>query len=209
MTSRLQPPPNVRGYTLVEMLVVLALLALMAAAAWPSLRAPWGKTQVEDAGNQARIALARARVKAIESGVAWRFRYRPGSGRFEYEPVPQGVDPRQVATNATDATGNEGEDAAGDRVEGELPHGVRFGVPNASDSPSATLKDMQGDNDAEWSAPILLYPNGRATSARFRLVGAKDMFVDVTLRGLTGVAKVGKPQRAAREEDEPRAEVSR
>ena len=101
------------------------------------------------------------------------------------------------------------DDADEDRVEGELPHGVRFGDPNASDAPSATVEDSQRDSNAEWSSPILLYPNGRATSARLRLVGAKDAFVDVTLRGLTGVAKVGKPQRASREEDEPRAEASR
>jgi hypothetical protein len=44
---------------------------------------------------------------------------------------------------------------------------------------------------SSWSPPILFYPNGRCTSARIRLRGASGLFVDVTLRGLTGAAQIG------------------
>ncbi|NLE39977.1 MAG: prepilin-type N-terminal cleavage/methylation domain-containing protein, partial [Pirellulaceae bacterium] len=44
--SRYKLRPNARGYTLLEMLIVVALLAMMAAVAWPSLRSPWGRSQV-------------------------------------------------------------------------------------------------------------------------------------------------------------------
>ena len=55
----------------------------------------------------------------------------------------------------------------------ELPDGVRF----SGDSTSARL--------------ILFYPNGRTFNAHFRLQGQYDYYVDVTLRGLTGISTIG------------------
>lgn len=190
MSSRPNFSPTDRGYTLVEMLVVLALLAMMAAVAWPSLRAPWGRTQVEDAGNCVRIALARARVKAIESAAAWQFRYQPGTGCFAIEPAVVGA-------------GDDGEQATNDqRIDDELPHGVCFLDPQSFDASLPEAARAMPAGDADWSSPVFFFPNGRATSARLVLADARGLSVDVSLRGMTGTAKVGKSYRAEKSDEE-------
>ncbi len=45
-----------------------------------------------------------------------------------------------------------------------------------------------------WSQPIVFQPNGRTNNAQIRLRGERDAVVDVSLRGLTGVATSGRPR---------------
>jgi Tfp pilus assembly protein FimT len=59
--------------------------------------------------------------------------------------------------------------------------------------------------EGQWSAPIVFYPNGRTSNARIRLSDQGEYFVDVSLRGLTGGARVGKIRRW---QDEMRKELS-
>jgi prepilin-type N-terminal cleavage/methylation domain-containing protein len=75
------------GYTLNEMLIVMAVLATMAALAWPALRKPLAKHQLRAAAKQLRVELARTRLKAIEQGETLQFRYLPGTGSYRVEPV--------------------------------------------------------------------------------------------------------------------------
>jgi hypothetical protein len=191
------------------MLIILAVLVLMAGVAWPVLRAPWRRTQVEDAANHARVTLARVRVKAIESGTAWQFCFLPGTGLFAYRPVAQGRDARRTAE-----AGPSQDSLDEESVEGELPHGVFFRDPreretfnslDTSDAAPLPAEEISRLDAADWSEPILFYPNGRAANARLELQGPKGLSVDVTLRGLTGMAKVGKLQRP-RSQEEPRQE---
>jgi Tfp pilus assembly protein FimT len=194
------------------MLIILAVLVLMAGIAWPVLRSPWRRTQVEDAANHARVALARVRVKSIESGSAWEFCFLPGSGQFAYRPVAPGHDAERTAEAGTSQDALDEES-----VEGELPHGVFFRDPRSretfnsldvSDSADAApraAEEISRLDATDWSEPILFYPNGRASNVRLELQGPKGLSVAVTLRGLTGMAKVEKLQRP-RPEEEPRRE---
>ncbi|MBN2022504.1 MAG: hypothetical protein JW809_06885 [Pirellulales bacterium] len=190
------------------MLVVLGVISLLIALAWPSLRAPWGKTRLEDAANQLRITLAKTRIRAIESGRAWVFRFQTGSGRFHAAPLSTEADD----SSATATTGEE-DVPEEEPLDGQLPHGVRFLDPDAVDElfpgeETLPATDVASDPSA-WSEtnvslvaasaaddgprPILFFPNGRCTSARLRLVGVDNRMVDVTLRGLVGIARIGKP----------------
>jgi len=57
--------PSVRGFTLVELLVVLALLVSLAALCWPELRKPLAQSRLRDAGRQLRAELGKARQEAF------------------------------------------------------------------------------------------------------------------------------------------------
>ncbi len=72
-----------RGYTLLEMLILVALLALVAGLCWPSLRRLSQKRELLESARQIRVELLRTRLDAIEAGSARQFRYQPGSGLFE------------------------------------------------------------------------------------------------------------------------------
>ena len=198
--------PNRRGYTLLEMLIVVAMVVVVVGLSWPALRRPAEKSKLRDAARQLRVALTRTRIEAIESGTAQEFCYQPGTGSFAISARSTSQDDGGFAPVAFDRSGGEeslaGNPASVEPARQELPGDVRFGDPSEPDavpveSDPAASPDRQG-----WSAPIVFYPNGRTFNARIRLYGRYRYYVDVTLRGLTGASKVGQLQRFEEPADE-------
>ncbi len=209
MTAR-HPTRARRAFTLVELLLVLALLVAILALAWPALRGPMVNFRLRDAASRLRVELAKTRLRAMESGHAWQFRYVPGSGLFQVAPVdaPQEVE-RQRASEKRSL--DEVQAALGPSTRDSLPEGVTFAPPDdalrhniapppttsRSDVPSESLPadDMSPEplDRHLWSSPVVFYPDGTATSTKLCLAGANGCEVLVTLRGLTGMSLAGDP----------------
>ncbi|MBN2477373.1 MAG: prepilin-type N-terminal cleavage/methylation domain-containing protein [Pirellulales bacterium] len=187
-----------RGYTLLEMIIVVAIVALLVALTMPAMRGPLGKSELRGAAKQVRTALAGARLRAIESGVAQQFHFQPGGNRFEVVPRPtrdagmglpfsSGQATRRIAA----AVPRSPEEPEPD----QLPGGVRFvGQQTAEPSPEDSPQTVRLDAES-WSPPIVFYPNGRTTNARIRLNGSRGFYADVLVRGVTGAATVGELKR--------------
>jgi type II secretory pathway pseudopilin PulG len=191
---------------LIEMLVVLAVLAMLAALAWPALRGLSAQTRLKDAAGQLRVALARTRLHAIESGMPWRFRFQPGTGRFETAAGMSADDDQPWSTTPTAESDTELDTELGNPTEDEadeqtLPHGVTFCDPEQLDAPPLAPEEASRSQRLPWSAPIVFYPNGRTSNARIWLADRGDLHVDVVLRGLTATATIGRPKRIERPED--------
>ena len=180
-----------RAYTLVEMLIVLALLAVLASFSWPAVRGMLGKGDLRAAAKQVRVALAKARLGAIESGAACAFRYRPGSGRFEVGPLSNEVE----ESESPSPPARERQSRRNDPAEDSLPSSVWFVEPKASPGGTEAAASSGRADDAAWSAPIVFFPNGRSSSARIRLAGPGGHEVEVALRGLTGTTQIGPLER--------------
>lgn len=184
-----------RGYTLVEMIVVVAIVASLAALSLPALRRPLGKSELRAAAKQLANELLRARLAAIESGVAQQFRFQPGKGRFEISPRPVsgGGTSLPFTTVAMAVSPLTADQLAQDepRVSDLPAHVSFFGQKKAETSPTDLTLTLQPDS-SQWSTPIVFHPNGRTTHARIRLSGDRGFFVDVTLRGLTGETAIGR-----------------
>ncbi len=193
--------PPLRGFTLVEMLIVLALLAALASLAWPAVRGMAAKSELRSAAGNVRSALARARLRAIESGVPQRFRYQPGAGRYEAlncgTPDDASGEPAQPSRVPTDILPPE-------PIGGVLPSGVHFAGPDEIALPDEIRPSAPGRDapigSAGWSRPIVFQTNGKTCDLRLRLLGQDRHYVDVKLRGLTGSVKIG---HVGRLEDEP------
>ncbi len=215
-TSRQSRPSRTErgGYTLFEMLMVQGLLVVMVAASWPMLRSPLGKSQLVSAARQIRVELVKARHTAIETGVPQQFRFQPESNVFEVVPVvaakprtgnsPAALSKVSVSDDQSPAMTEEDEA----RSRRELPDGVQFcdlHEEQAEEAAQASLEKTkaranedvvsQEEDAAEWSTPILFYPNGRTSDATIRLKGKKDVEIAVALRGLTGIPTIGEPER--------------
>jgi Tfp pilus assembly protein FimT len=182
------------------MLIVLAVVVAVASLGWPSLRKLSHKSTLRDAARQLRVALARTRLEAIESGEVRFLRYQPGTGVFEVSGSQPVEDRSAVAQLPTEAAADGTRSPAiglapGDGGQHELSEGVYFldaALPDAVASPS----DVPAlDGSAQWSQPIVFFPNGRTTSALIRLECQGKYYVDVALRGLTGTVKVGTVER--------------
>jgi prepilin-type N-terminal cleavage/methylation domain-containing protein len=210
------------AFTLLEMLVVLSLLGVMLSMAWPSMRRTLGKSQLREAAKQVRTQLATARLSAMETGRPQQFRYQPGTGRFVITPLDipldASFDPDEesaTASSSSMATGLRHSEQSGDDCQRQpvqsLCGGVVFGTTNVreaygiAESPSMGMprleeqrpREVVASRYADWSAPIVFYPNGRSADATVRLYGDREFQVDVNLRGVLGTVEVAAPVRAS------------
>jgi prepilin-type N-terminal cleavage/methylation domain-containing protein len=185
-----------RGFTLLEMLIVLAVVVAVASMGWPSLRKLSHKSTLREAARQVRNVLARARLEAIESGGVRLFRYCPGTGVFE---VSAGSTAEEgAAATLFPAEGSAPSPRVPDRglesaktEQTLLPEGVCFVDPRWTGSSIPSPAPAALDGLPGWSQPVVFFPNGRATDAFIRLECQDRYFVVVALRGLTGTVQLG------------------
>ncbi len=75
------------AYSLVEMIIVVAIIAALMALAWPSFARPAGRWQLVYVAKQLRGELAHARLEAIRTGKPWQFCYEQGGRRYFISPL--------------------------------------------------------------------------------------------------------------------------
>ncbi len=76
------------GYTLLEMLIVLAILAALAAMTLPAMRGPLDKSRLRGAARQVQTALSKARFLAIRQGKVVEFRYQLNGNSWVIQTTP-------------------------------------------------------------------------------------------------------------------------
>lgn len=268
------------AYTLLELMIVLAIITTLAGLSWPALMRPWSRSVSQQAAQQLARELIHARGKAIEQSRVYEMRWEHGGRAFEIRPLDGHWPSQQETLDPLASSGDALEDADPDRrqlqrersvlsdrqssslgreelgesfdersstgslssggiavvesgdhlVADELPFGVHFpgapvdpmrsleadeamsgesqGIgPLSNNDMSAAVEDTAQDADGEpaseseslapanakhWSQPIRFYPDGRSVSAKWTLASDDGFEVDVTLRGLTGLASVGR-----------------
>ena len=85
------------AFTLIEMVVVLAILASVVSFAWPSVRRQLDKSQLRGAAKQLQAGLAKTRLKAIETGTPQLLQFTPGKSR--YKVTSQNGPPIQIVAS--------------------------------------------------------------------------------------------------------------
>jgi prepilin-type N-terminal cleavage/methylation domain-containing protein len=75
-----------RAFTLLELIIVMTIILLIGAAAYPTIDGAYAYFKVTGAADGIKGAWARARARAIEDCVAYRFSIAPEKGRFRVAP---------------------------------------------------------------------------------------------------------------------------
>jgi prepilin-type N-terminal cleavage/methylation domain-containing protein len=75
-------PPMRFGFSLLEIILVLAVIALAAAIIVPSVSSAFTVYHLERAAEDLRTRLARTRLQAMEWGVPYAFTYKPNNDQF-------------------------------------------------------------------------------------------------------------------------------
>lgn len=185
-----------RAFTLLEVLLTLAVLVILASFAWPALDRLAETERLGKAADRVRARWASARASAIESGQMIVFRYTPGGNSYRVECLETDEDtpPACLARLPLEQT---------------LPKGIRF-APEQGGTDLLTDPLAASDLDVEmlmagsgWSAPIVFYPDGTCSDAQLELRDDRQWSVRVTLRGMTGMARASRPQSAAAAESLP------
>ncbi len=203
------------GFSLVELLIVMAVLAAVAGLVLPSMRGPLDKSRLTGAAKELQASLAKARSLAIRESSQVVFRYEISGDRYIIERAPDVLNtmitaledssgaattPSGLATESA-ATPTQPIDVTGESNlisltlrEGQLPVGVTFAEPVTS---GLITSETSATSLQRWSDPIRFQPSGRTEDATIRVIGQRDFAVDVTLRGLTAMASYSAPARIA------------
>jgi type II secretion system protein H len=187
-----------RGFTLVEVLLVLALMAVISSFAWASLRGTLARQRLKSAVDNVRSEWCAARVDAMKSGHTYSFRYQIHGSRFHLGPQDDASSSDNPA--AAPAPGGQSapssQDSADDEpmprpVDGALPQGVCF-LPGDGELASMGDKPQTGTvNSGEgWSDPILFYADGSTSDASLLLASDRHSAMRVMLRGMTGTVTI-------------------
>jgi type II secretory pathway pseudopilin PulG len=188
------------GLTLVEVLLVLALMVVFGALAWPALRYPLANQRLRAAAEQIRVEWTRARLEAIKTQTPYIFRFLPGENRYTVEPLGSSSFGATGAQAGWDVTFPR-EDTWGSGFssypqEKTVPEGIIFvgGTAEGDTRADAVVEELAavlGPAVFTWSDPIIFFPDGTATDAEVTLQNDQGRQITVWLRGLTGIAQVG------------------
>jgi prepilin-type N-terminal cleavage/methylation domain-containing protein len=193
-SSRRRSRVRRQAFTLMELLLVLALMVAIAAIAWPALRGSFDTQRLSKSADQLRAAFGKTRVRAMRTGAIQVFRFQPGRGGYGSETWTASAE--EVVSAATAAGGVASgppmptATAAPTSSTDTLPEGVVFHLAEVTvDARAASLLGAGGDGEtAEWSSPIFFYPDGTTSNSHVVLANERGQAIVVTLRGLTGLS---------------------
>ena len=186
-----------RGFTLIEMLLVLAILVVVAAVAAPALRGVMQNAALKNAADTIRVHWTKAHVQAMKTGRIQVFRFEQEGAQFTVQPWAAADDELESAP-PIQGFGAE-EEVVSPRLDKNqavtLPEGTKFVAGSAAlESRSQSVEeDIRDANrfEANWSQPILFYPDGSTSDAYVIVANERDAAIRVDLRGLTGAATIG------------------
>ena len=203
---------SVSGFTLLELVLVLTLLVVIGGIASQSLRGPIESQRLRRSSELLRIALGRARVKAMQSGQTQVFRYEIAGRRYQTQPLALDSEASEWGLDAFDQSDelaqindpNNPDVFSATRAKQvntlaelryQLPEGIVFqqGATELDLRMSLAQEELATLDQAmqNWSQPILFYPDGSTSEARLFLSNqAGQRFVAIRLRSLTGIPVV-------------------
>ena len=161
-----------RGYTLLELVVVMAIILLLAAVVLPSIGAFRGDTRPRAAADVIRGEIATARGRAMEEGRPYRVAL--GANGTHIRRAPDGPDFAQAA-----AFGHP--DGSAIVVEYPLEHVT-----------AEILSGPEGGASDGWKTIATLLPNGTGLEDDV-VVGVRENGgapLRIHVRGLTGTSRV-------------------
>lgn len=199
------------GYTLMEMLLVLTVVVVIIAIAWPNILKLNNQQKLTEAAEKVRALAASARVHAIESGLVYQFRYEPGGQHFISVPFE-----REFESVSPNARGTGTALGRFSKASGVLPKGVTFAAPTLMGTNTGSnvmpagmgqrlpanlldgLPDAGNLASLSWSGPVQFQPDGSAMDMSLDLVDKYHQRITLRIRGVTGSIGVSRIHDGAR-----------
>jgi type II secretion system protein H len=175
-----------RGFSLMELLLVMAILVLVGALTVPSIQQTFSRQSLTKSADRVRAAMGTARVRAIREGEIYALFIVEGGSWFNIAPFSQAKQQARFAANRQVLANDRRQSNFEDDL---LPKGITFAagvVP--TDARAAETLSVFGDSGA--IRPILFYPDGTSQDAKLAMRNEKGNFVEIQLRGLTGLSTV-------------------
>jgi prepilin-type N-terminal cleavage/methylation domain-containing protein len=188
-----------RAFTLVELLLTMALLVIISGVAWVGVQRPLARQRLRSAADLVHAEWTQARVDAMKSGHTYAFRYMLHGNRYHLGPQenPSATDSSSSSSAAPQSSAPDEEEMGDDPlpppVDKTLPQGIRFLGPEGG-SELATLGEgpatASADNANGWSEPIYFYADGSTSDARLLVAADRHSALRLQLRGITGMVTI-------------------
>ena len=175
------------GLTLIEILLVMAILVVVTAIMVPAIQRTFSVQALQKGADRVRVAMGQARVRAIRNGEEYAVFFNPDGSWFDVGPFSQF---REQAAKAQRRENLADQRLQSDFEDDLLPRGIRFASGAvSSDSRSLETISENGASAQGGTQSILFYPDGTSQDARVLLRNEKGNFCEIQLRGLTGIAR--------------------
>jgi Tfp pilus assembly protein FimT len=196
--------PAASGFSLIEIVLVLAILVAMGAIVAPTMGEAFQRQKLQAAVQSLRSEWERARLTAMRNGQTQVFTCEPGTSNYSLQPYLAEGDIVNAAVGATVAVGGvlatpqlDGSvtfDAtpAGGSVK-QLDDDVLFvSCAVSTDMRAISVTQAQGGLTAQGalSQMVLFYPDGTTSTAEVVVQSPSGSARCVRMRGLTGHAQV-------------------
>ena len=169
-----------RAFTILEVLLVMAIIIIIMAVAYPSMEAWWGDSRVQAAADEVRGAWAEARARSIDAGIPYRFAVKPNQEQYRIAP--------DLAEHWEGIAESEQDSDDGKIMVGSLPRNIFFRLD------SEAMETAGG-----WRTVATFLPDGTCKDdARIVLRADGCQPLVVSVRSLTGITRV-QPQKQVEE----------
>jgi len=166
-----------RGFTLLELMAVMAVIVILGGILIPTLSGTRGNTRTKAGADVMQSYIARARAKAMETGRAYRLAISADGKKV------------QISPDIDDAP-HEDDDPNADPITSEdnLPQGVMAVIINVTDD------DYVSQDQSGWQRISTFLPDGTCREDTVDvLIEEKGVTpVVIHIRGVTGTATVAR-----------------
>jgi Tfp pilus assembly protein FimT len=171
-----------------ELLLVLAILVIAAAAVAPRMTGMMRSVSLNAAANTVRAELTRAHVTAMRTGRVQVFQYELHGRKYKTDPWIAGDD----AIESQNGQENSAPPASTkNQAEPMLPEGTKFAAGDAAVESRSEKISQELQSDTSWSRPIMFYPDGSAGDAYIVVGNEHNAGIRIDLRGMTAAVHVG------------------
>lgn len=175
------------AFTLMELLLVLAVVVVVMSMATPSINRMFQRTALDRGADKVRAAMGKARVKAIKEGDVYAVFVSLGSNWFDVGPFANSKNQIGRANRDQSMVSQQGNSGFEENI---LPGGVNFVASEVlSDSRAQEVLSGTESSGGGGLQQILFYPDGTSQNASVVLQNEIGGIVEIQLRGLTGLSK--------------------
>ena len=163
------------GFTFLELMVVIAILAILVVFMIPNMSGTRDKAALHTAARQMTSAGMLARQLAIAYGEETELILHKDTGKWQLRLTPELKDKRERRRLSSGSRRTD-EPLTEDEQENSLPPRVTFNQ----------LKVNQGDDDASGEVRLAFYPNGACSGLTIELKNNRDKSITVDFERPTG-----------------------
>ncbi|MFV0444466.1 MAG: prepilin-type N-terminal cleavage/methylation domain-containing protein [Planctomycetaceae bacterium] len=196
------------GFTLLEVILVLTILLVLASLTWPPLLRYIRERSIREQAHTIRVELNNARIKAIDQGLTYQFRFEPGGRKFVVLPYDRPDTGSGGSTSTSSSTVTTPTLTVSVPVlSGTIAEPCEFDVPQVRNAVThadqavvteklpdewlTMLPDANLLRETSWAPAIRFYSDGTADDATVAVIDDSERRIEISLRGLTGSVQSG------------------